>query len=118
MPVTWVAKLNVRVCQPAAVVTVASVSTDLAGSVLSSTFRRTGMPASGDHTRTDMRVSVVLNGIFVEKPRCTPPRVSVMVVPAKISAPAARTTRATLLAASVGSVTIVDASAPPKPTRP
>jgi hypothetical protein len=82
VPVAWFLKSKVRVCQPAAVVTVASVSTDLLGSVLSSTFRRTTMPASGDQTRTLMRVSVVLNGILGEKPSCTLFRVSVTVVPA------------------------------------
>ena len=41
---------------PLAVVTVASVSTDTALSAWSSTFRRTLMPASGDHTRTVTRV--------------------------------------------------------------
>ena len=83
MPAAWVAKLKVNVCQAPAAVVVVSVSTDLFGSAESSTFRRTGMPASGDQTRTVMRVSVTLNGILGEKPVCTPaPLTAVTVVPA------------------------------------
>ena len=41
------------------------------------------MPASGDQTRTDMRVSVTLNGILGEKPSCVAGVLpAVMVVPA------------------------------------
>ena len=75
------------------------------------------MPASGENTRTEMRVSVVLKGIFGLRPSCGA-AVLVMVVPAKTSAPAARTTLTTWLAALAGSATMDESSAPPKPMKP
>ena len=56
-----------------------SVSTDLVGSAWSSTFRRTGMLASGDQTRTDILVSLAVNGMRETKPS---PAAAVTVVPA------------------------------------
>ena len=73
------------------------------------------MPASGDQTLTDIRVSFALNGIFGVKPNLA---AAVTVVPAKVSEPAARTTLTTLLAALAGSATTLESSAPPKPIRP
>ncbi len=71
------------------------------------------MPASGDQTRTDMRVSLAVKGSAgTEKfgPVDT-------VVPAHNSAVADFTTLATRLAGSVGSATTAESSAPPKPVR-
>ena len=46
VPVAWLAKLKVSVSHVFAVVTVASVSTDLVGSEASSSFMRTGTLAT------------------------------------------------------------------------
>ena len=103
--------MKLRVCQPLAVVTVASVSTDWVGSAAFSTFMRTGMPATGDHTRAVIVVFPVakpMRGIEL-------PAAVEIVVPAQSSAEALLMTRATLLVASVGSVTTLASSAPPKP---
>ena len=113
MPVAWFAKSKVRVCQPPATVVVASVSTDTVLSAAFSTFSRTGMPASGDHTRTVIDVLPVENGMTGTE-KFSPVET---VVPAQISAPVALTTCATLFAALVGSATTVESSAPPKPVR-
>ena len=113
VPLTCEAKLKLRVCQPLAVVTVASVSTDTPASAAFSTFMRTGMPAAGDHTRA---VMVVLPVAKPMRPMVLPAPVE-MVVPAHSSAAALLTMRATLLAASVGSVTTLASSAPPKPAK-
>jgi hypothetical protein len=60
-------------------------------------------------------VAVAVNGTGVAKPRSSG---AVSVVPANTSAVAERTTRATRLGPPWGSTTIVEFSAPPKPTRP
>ena len=96
-------------------VTVASVSTDFVGSPCSSTFKRTWIPAFGDHTLTDIFVLLAVKGILVEKPNSA---AAVTVVPAHNSAAAVLITLATLLAALVGSATIDDCSAPPNPIKP
>ena len=56
-----------------------------------------------------------VNGILVAKPNCA---AAVIVVPAYDSAVAVLITFETLLDANVGSVTIVDCSAPPNPIKP
>ena len=80
MPATLFLKSKVSVCQPPAKVVVVCVSTALVASVWSSIFKRTGMPASGDQTRTEILVSVAVNGTFGLKPS---PAGAVIVVPAK-----------------------------------
>ncbi|MBK9519368.1 MAG: hypothetical protein IPO09_18890 [Anaeromyxobacter sp.] len=55
---------------------------------------------------------------MLENPVWTRPSRAVTVVPAQTSAVADFTTLATWLAALVGSATMVESSAPPKPTRP
>ena len=110
VPGAWLAKLNVNVCHPPATVVVANVSTDNVGSPAFSTFNSTGVPASGDHTRTVIDVFPAENGITG-----TAKLASVdTVVPAQVSAPTPLTTRATRLAAFPGSATTVP-SAPPNP---
>ena len=111
VPAAGVAKLKLSVCQPPATVVVASVSTLLVGSVASSTFSRTGVPAVGDQTRTVTTLLVavkpmvgILSPASVEK-----------VVPAHNSAVPLLTTLATLLVPPAGSATTVASSAPPKP---
>ena len=112
VPAAWLAKLKVSVCQPLATVTVASVSTDRVRSAASSTLSRTGMPATGDHTRADIVVSVLENGsrAMASLGHTT------SVVPAQTSAVSLLTMRATLFVASVGSTTTVASPAPPNPT--
>jgi len=73
------------------------------------------MPASGDQTRTVMVVAASLNGIAVAKPAPAP---FVIVVPAHNSAAPDLITLATILVASVGSISIEEASAPPNPINP
>ena len=68
------------------------------------------MSTAGDHTRTDIVVSVAEKGTGEEKPS---PAAAVIVVPAYEAAPAARTTLATVLVARAGSGARL-ASAPPK----
>ena len=113
MPGAGLAKLKLRVCQPLAVVTVASVSTDLLASAAFSAFRRTGTPAAGDQTRTVMVLLLALKPIGA-----TAALGSVdTVVPAQSSAVALFSTRATLLLPPAGSATMLASSAPPKPVR-
>ena len=76
------------------------------------------MPACGDHTLTFILFSVAVKGMLLLKPDCTVPATAVTVVPAHSSAVLVLITLATLFVASVGSVTIVDCSAPPNPTTP
>jgi hypothetical protein len=52
------------VCQPLATVVVASVSQERVGSAASSTFRRTGIPAVGDHTRTVIVLAAAVKGMI------------------------------------------------------
>ena len=115
VPVACFEKSKVKVCQAPAVVVKTSVSTDLLGSPWSSTFSRTGIPASGEKTRTDILVWLALKAILGVKPSCAAP---VIVVPANTSEPAARTTLATMFAALVGSGARLESSAPPKPMKP
>ena len=70
VPAAALARLKVKVCQPTTLV-VASVSTDLLPSVMSSSFRRTGMPASGDQTRSVIVVAVLLKGMRGKPPLAT-----------------------------------------------
>ena len=111
VPATWLAKLKLSVCQPPATVVEASVSTLLVGSAASSTLSRTGVPAVGDQTRTVMVLLVALKpiGAMALLARFE------TVVPAQSSAVALLITRATLLAAFVGSGWTLESSAPPKP---
>ena len=118
VPATWFAKLNSSVCQPFTVVTVASVSQLCVGSFLFSTFNLTCMPACGEYTLTFILFSVAVNGMFALKPVCTPPVTAVTVVPANNCAVFVFITFTTVLVAKTGSGTIVDCSAPSKPTTP
>ena len=111
MPSTWLAKSKVSVSQSLATVVVASVSTEIAGSAEFSIFNLTWIPATGDQTRTVMVVlsaSSGMTGIVSFGPVET-------TVPANDAASADRFTWTTLLAASVGSTTTVESSAPLKP---
>ena len=72
---------------------VASVSTEIVLLVLSYTFRRTGMPASGEYTRTVIVVSVAVNGKGLSKPET-----SATVVPPQTWAPSGLLLLATVFA--------------------
>ncbi len=70
------------------------------GSLESSTFKRIGVPACGDHTLTDIVELDRVNGISVAKPELVP-----RVVPAQVGDPAVLSTSKTVLEAFVGSAT-------------
>ena len=76
------------------------------------------MPACGEYTLTFILFSVAVKGMLLLNPVCTAPLCAVIVVPAYNSAVFVLITLATLLVANVGSATIVDCSAPAKPTKP
>ena len=77
-----------------------SVSQVCVGSLESSTFKRIGVPACGDHTLTDIAEFDKVNGISVSKPKLVP-----RVVPAQVGDPAVLSTSKTVLEAFVGSAT-------------
>ena len=114
VPGAWLAKSNVSVSQVSTTVVRASVSTLLAGSVLSSTFRRTGVPAWGEYTRTVICVEPGANGTGLAKPAAPP-----IVVPAHSSAPSGLIVLTTVLAGSNGSGSpVISEILPPKSVRP
>lgn len=71
------------------------------GSPTSSTLSRTGVPASGVQTQTDIVVASVANGIGSENPDC-----SATVTPAGVPAPPVPTNSAIVLVASPGPTTL------------
>ena len=73
------------------------------------------MPASGDQTFNDIEVFEAEKGTGLANPN---PAAAVIVVPAQDSAVADLITLTTVLEEFVGSVTIVEASAPPNPITP
>ncbi len=112
VPLASLAKSKVRVCHTPASVTVASVSTETVGSVRFSALRRTGIPASGDQTRTFIVVAPGSKGKASAKPITSP-----TVVPAHNSAVPVFTDCITMLPALVGSITVSEAF-PPKSAMP
>ena len=111
VPAAGTAKLKTSVCQPPATVVVASVSADWLLSAAFSTFNRTGMPASGDQTRSSSVLALAVNGRALIDWLAPVDNV----VPAQTSAPAAFSTRTTLPGTPSGSLTMAESSAPPKP---
>ena len=109
VPGAWVAKLNVSVSQVLTAVVRASVSTEMVGSDASSILSRIGMFASGEYTRTDMRVLAASSGILGT---ASPGSVDT-VVPAHSSAPTDLTAWATWLVPPAGSFVTVE-RLPPK----
>ena len=114
VPATGLLKSNVSVSQVSTTVVSASVSTLLVGSALSSTFRRIGVPARGEYTRTVICVEPGINGTGVAKPAAPP-----IVVPAHSSAPSGLVVLTTVLAGSNGSGSpVISEILPPKSVRP
>ena len=73
------------------------------------------MFALGDQTRKVIFVFAAVKGISEAKPNSSG---AVIVVPAHVAAVASFTTLTTALVISVGSIAIVEISAPPKPITP
>ncbi len=103
-------KSNVNISQAPARVVVSSVSTLTAPLVASSTFKRIGVPASGDHTMAVITVLLAVNGMAVAKPV---PIGSPIVVPAHTAAVAVFSACPTVLDELVGSATTAEIL-PPK----
>ena len=109
VPGASILKSNTKVSQAPAIVVLVRVSTLMAPFPASSAFNRTGVPASGDHTRTDIVVAVEEKGNGLANPFVP------TVTPAHSSAKSGLVVWATLLFGSVGSTTKADIF-PPKST--
>ena len=107
VPGASLVKSNSIVSQSKAVVVIVSVSTLIVGSVASSTFRRTAIPASGDQTLTVILVLPSAKGIASVSPAL------LAVVPAHVSAKSGLLVCTTVLPGSEGSMTKPEAL-PPK----
>ena len=108
VPTTSLEKSKTNVSHCPETVVIASVSTEIAPLVLSSAFKRIGIPASGDHTSTDIIVADAVKGIALAKPLGV-----LTVVPAHNCAVASLTTSDTKFGGLTGSVITV-AVFPPK----
>ena len=101
------AKSNTNEFQPLTDV-VASVSTDFVGSVWSSAFNLTVIPAAGEYTWAVIVVDPLTKGIAFVKPEEV-----LKVVPPQVCAPAVLSVIRTLLDEFEGSV-LIDEEVPPK----
>ena len=100
VPVAGMLKSKVKVSHWLATVVFTSVSTVMVLLAASSTFNRTGIFASGDHTRTEILVWVAENGTAFAKPAFP------IVTPAQVAAFTGFTTARTVLLELVGSVSM------------